>query len=208
MIKSYYVVDFFGSRDGSTHNWARSLGLVETELSKADIVIFPGSASDTDPTLYGEVKEEGTWCTPASAEWDRKAIEIIRQCIARPRPPVLFGICRGLQILHVAFGGKLIQHVDGHGGNHTVELTNVDGSTWVGNFAAYHHQQIDKDTMTKAGGAVIGWDGAHPEAAVYPLAKAFATQFHPEWCGNAKLDAWIMEYASHLQKHDPLKEAV
>lgn len=212
MIKTYFVVDFKHGRCGSTHAWARDeMGWTETEFSKADIVIFPGSASDTDPALYGEERDPRSFVTPASQEWDRYAIGLIRESIKNPKRQVLFGICRGLQIIHVAMGGKLTQHVNGHGGGHDVLLSNLDGSSWNANFAATHHQQVPYDNLEAAKGTMIGsaYDGKRVwevEAVMYPYANAFAVQFHPEWCNNAQLNNWIKEYAEYLQKLDMLKE--
>ncbi|MDR1688589.1 MAG: gamma-glutamyl-gamma-aminobutyrate hydrolase family protein [Clostridiales bacterium] len=45
-------------------------------------------------------------------ERDKFEIKLCRFCIAHRIP--LFCICRGLQVLNVALGGDIIQHIDGH----------------------------------------------------------------------------------------------
>lgn len=63
---------------------------------------------DVDPSLYGdETKHEETYgVIPARDEMELK---LIPQFIDAGKPIV--GICRGLQILAVFFGGRLYQHV-------------------------------------------------------------------------------------------------
>lgn len=65
---------------------------------------------DVDPALYGESAD------PRTEHVDRKRddleIALIEEAYARDLP--VLGICRGLQILNVALGGSLRQHVEGH----------------------------------------------------------------------------------------------
>ncbi len=64
--------------------------------------------SDVNPTLYGEVRKSDT----ESSDDARDALELalIRKAVERDLP--LLAICRGLQILNVAHGGSLIQHLN------------------------------------------------------------------------------------------------
>jgi putative glutamine amidotransferase len=63
--------------------------------------------NDVAPESYGE--------TPLHADWhgdrvrDRYEIELIRAFVAAGKP--VFGICRGLQLLNVSFGGTLLQDI-------------------------------------------------------------------------------------------------
>ena len=63
--------------------------------------------NDVAPESYGEL--------PLDAEWhgdrvrDRYEIELVRAFVAAGKP--VFGICRGLQLLNVAYGGTLLQDI-------------------------------------------------------------------------------------------------
>ncbi|MBU6261052.1 MAG: gamma-glutamyl-gamma-aminobutyrate hydrolase family protein [Burkholderiales bacterium] len=63
--------------------------------------------NDVAPETYGE--------TPGHADWqgdrtrDRYEIDLLRAFVAAGKP--VFGICRGLQLLNVAWGGTLLQDI-------------------------------------------------------------------------------------------------
>ena len=69
----------------------------------------------------------------------------------------MLGICRGQQVINVAMGGSLIQHLDGHevrayGRSHLAHAIEVDPGSELGRAAgedeirvnSLHHQAIDK----------------------------------------------------------------
>lgn len=62
---------------------------------------------DVDPALYGATRHSRT--DEASPIRDSVEIELGRQFVLDRRP--IFGVCRGAQVLNVAFGGTLHQHV-------------------------------------------------------------------------------------------------
>lgn len=63
--------------------------------------------SDIDPALYGAIKHERTVIGPP--ERDRVEKELVCAFVERALP--IFGVCRGAQMLNVALGGTLIQHL-------------------------------------------------------------------------------------------------
>jgi putative glutamine amidotransferase len=67
----------------------------------------PGGAFDLDPQLYGATSRHVT----VSTKDRRTAFElaVTRAALERDRP--LLGICGGQQLLNVALGGDLIQHI-------------------------------------------------------------------------------------------------
>lgn len=73
-------------------------------MSRLDGLLVPGGA-DIDPACYGSTRiEEVSYTDPA-----RDTLEL--ECIstARRRELPVFGVCRGLQMINVAFGGTLYQ---------------------------------------------------------------------------------------------------
>jgi putative glutamine amidotransferase len=80
---------------------------IEQILSIVDGVQLSGGA-DVDPVHYGEDRHDLT--RPIAAEQDAFEIELARRCLERGVP--LLGICRGIQVLAVADGGKLTQDLE------------------------------------------------------------------------------------------------
>jgi putative glutamine amidotransferase len=78
----------------------------EDLISDLDALVLQGG-SDVAPESYGD--------SPVRPEWagdrvrDRYETELVRAAIALDRP--VLGICRGLQMLNVIFGGSLIQDI-------------------------------------------------------------------------------------------------
>ena len=76
-------------------------------LDLLDALILTGGAGDVDPSLYGEEAHPETG--PIQAARDAYELALVRSAIEK-RMPVL-GICRGMQILNVAYGGEIEQHI-------------------------------------------------------------------------------------------------
>jgi putative glutamine amidotransferase len=74
----------------------------------ADAVVIVGG-EDIDPRFYGgRSGYEGE--TTHFADADEGQIALVRRAAERGTP--LLGICRGLQIINVALGGDIVQHID------------------------------------------------------------------------------------------------
>ncbi|MFZ1995245.1 MAG: gamma-glutamyl-gamma-aminobutyrate hydrolase family protein [Solirubrobacteraceae bacterium] len=75
-------------------------------LHRVDGLIVSGGV-DVDPASYGAQRHPETkGCTP---ERDAFEIALVRRASELDMP--VLGICRGMQVLNVAFGGTLIQHL-------------------------------------------------------------------------------------------------
>jgi putative glutamine amidotransferase len=82
---------------------------VETQIEKVDGMLFPGGW-DVDPPNYGEPRDEET--PDVDPALDSTEIALVRAAVDAGKP--VFGICRGQQLINVALGGSLRQHIDGH----------------------------------------------------------------------------------------------
>lgn len=80
-------------------------------MSYLDGVILSGGA-DIDPALYGAAADKNLG--PVERERDEWELALIRAACERNVP--VLAICRGLQLVNVAFGGTLRQHVDANEG--------------------------------------------------------------------------------------------
>ena len=144
-------------------------------LDLLDGLILAGGA-DIDPGAYGEQAHAETRGTVP--ERDDFEIALTRRALERDLP--LLGICRGMQLMNVAAGGTLLQHLPeshGHhehrrnpgsfdGADHDVRLS--DGSLAaraagevVHGTKSHHHQAVDR---VGEGFEVTGWS-SHRRAA-------------------------------------------
>ena len=76
-------------------------------LARLDALIVSGGAADVDPAQYGEARHPRT--VPMSGGRDRFELALVRAALEAGLP--VLGICRGMQVLNVACGGTLEQHL-------------------------------------------------------------------------------------------------
>jgi putative glutamine amidotransferase len=76
-------------------------------LGLLDALVVTGGAGDLDPTLYGDERHPETG--PVQQERDVYELALVRGALERGMP--ILGICRGMQILNVAYGGTIEQHL-------------------------------------------------------------------------------------------------
>ena len=88
---------------------------IDETLDVLDAVVFSGG-SDLDPELYGQDPHPET--NGVVPERDRAELALLQAALARDMP--VLAICRGSQVLNVAAGGDLVQHLPddvGHDGH-------------------------------------------------------------------------------------------
>jgi putative glutamine amidotransferase len=163
-------------------------------LDLIDGLLVAGGA-DIDPAAYGQdVHSETVGTVP---ERDACEIALVRAAIEREMP--VLGICRGMQLINVARGGTLLQHLPerlGHeehrrvpgsfdGADHDVELSQGTLAMRVVGESrhatkSHHHQGIDRlgDGLQVSGTSAL--DGL-PEAIELPGRPfVLGVQWHPE----------------------------
>jgi putative glutamine amidotransferase len=157
---------------------------------------------DTDAVLVlggGDVDSEAYGVAgPAPHEYgvdlaaDDFSLDAIRAAVDADIP--LLGICRGSQLLNVAFGGTLVPHLEGdgvhhgpHGGDLFVdEPVTVDPGTRLHEILGRtsivvrngHHQAV-ADVAPALRRAAVAQDGV-VEAVEHPARWAVGVQWHPE----------------------------
>ncbi len=164
-------------------------------LRRADGLILVGGG-DVDPAQYGQSPHDSVYDVEPTSD----ALEMSLALAAIELRVPMFAICRGMQVLNVALGGTLHQHitrapgVGPHGDPregaavHSVDVT-VDSrlSACIGGAASidgcwsYHHQAID----CLADGLVVSArssDGTIEAAELADPSSAWtlAVQWHPE----------------------------
>lgn len=141
--------------------------------------------NDIEPVRYGETPQGAEEPDP---DRDKLEIALVREALARDLP--VLGICRGLQLLNVALGGTLVQHIEDHKrpkqrevhhitiapGSRLAAILGVDD--YVVN--SRHHQAVDK--VAEGAAVVATAPGDHVIEALELPEKRFvlAVQWHPE----------------------------
>jgi len=113
-------------------------------VSRVDGLLFTGG-SDINPARWNEKRHpQARLLHP---EKEKSDFLLARAALAADRP--ILGICLGMQLLNVAFGGSLHQHVVGHGEGrrHEVDVCNGRTRETVGRrpeVNSYHHQAVNR----------------------------------------------------------------
>jgi putative glutamine amidotransferase len=112
-------------------------------LPDLDGLLLPGGW-DVDPSFYGEKADEKVG--PVDRELDETELNLFRQ--AREKQLPVLGICRGQQVINVALGGSLVQHLDDHdarkhGRRHLAHTIEVDPFSELGRAAGEHKIRVN-----------------------------------------------------------------
>lgn len=166
--------------------------LADETLDGFDGLLLSGGA-DVDPARFGQPPHPGL----GEVDADRDAFELAAYRVARERGLPVLGICRGIQVVAVAEGGSLHQHLPAVSGLHQHEQRARDGGAVhrvriaegsalraaVGTDAmavnSYHHQGVDRvpDALRVTARAD---DGMVEALEASDGAFLLAVQWHPE----------------------------
>jgi len=177
---------------------AHDAGLADDYLDHIDSLVVTGGAFDVDPSLYGVANRHASVVLKESRT--EAELSLVRGALARGMP--VLGICGGEQLLAVALGGTLIQHIPAelpgalaheqpnprHEAGHAVAL--VPGTALAGIVGSRqmmvnsaHHQGV-----AQTGTAIVNAraeDGVI-EGIELPGAKfCIGVQWHPEFLIDA-----------------------
>ena len=164
-------------------------------LDLVDALILAGG-NDIDPAEYGATPHPTV--TETVPERDASELALVRRAWERDMP--VLAICRGMQLLNVARGGTLLQHLPDEVGHaeHRINPGSFDGADHdvrldpdslaaraageeVHVTKSHHHQGVDVvgDGLVVTGHSALG-DGL-PEAVEAPDRRfVLGVQWHPE----------------------------
>ena len=177
-----------------------------------DGLVLQGGA-DVSPLTYGEEPLAGEWAGDRLR--DVYEIELVHEFIDAGKP--VLGICRGLQIINVAFGGTLYQdittqlggplkHVTDDYERHAHEISIVPASGLARLYPglerarvnSIHHQSVNVLGRGLAVEARSEPDGVVEAIRHTEKRYVFATQWHPEF--HATRDASLLPSAPILDE--------
>ncbi len=174
---------------------------VRDYVAALDGLVLQGGA-DVSPEMYGQAPQSADW--HGDAVRDRYEIELLWEFVFQGKP--ILGICRGAQLINVAFGGSLFQDIPSQvrgAGRHfdadaydelsheiLIEPDSMLAHLYPGsprpNVISIHHQAIDKlgnglvvEARSVPDGIVevIRWTGSSYVVGV---------QWHPEFHKNTR----------------------
>jgi len=183
---------------------------VEETLDALDGLLLSGGA-DLDPESYGaEAHPETTGVRP---DRDRSELALLEGALARDMP--VLAVCRGLQVLNVARGGDLVQHlpeVVGHEEHRAVpgvfseHPVRIEGRSRLGGLLgdrapvqSHHHQGLGQ---VGKGLREVAWADDGTVEAVEDPSRRFAVGvlWHPEAGEDARLfEALVAEARAYRE---------
>lgn len=192
MIKKTFLMS---RPDYTVGNLLRKLGYEEVYSGNVpNFIVFCGG-SDVTPSLYS--------AKPEKATYSDKNIDYQDFCTviaAKLQEIPMLGICRGLQLLHVAQGGTLIQHITGHSGNvHGLldeEEKLIEGWEEI-KVNSTHHQCVPYDELDYADEFYLSPD-LTTEVVVAPKKGFLGVQYHPEYATCPKI---AIDFFEELMKN-------
>ena len=182
-------------------------GAVRERIARADGVLLPGGG-DLSARWYGAGEHDRLY--DVDEEQDAFDLALARVCLNDGIP--LLAICRGLQVVTVALGGTLVQHLgdlpDAARADHRhhVHTVDVEADSVLAEvvpnqrieISCYHHQCVD---APGEGMVVIARaeDGI-PEAYALPAASGWflGVQWHPEDTARENPDQAAI-FAAHVR---------
>lgn len=182
------------------------------EIKNGDVVMY-GGGEDISPMLYNEKPSRYSHAINPSYR-DRFESEAFK--IAIKNKAYNFGICRGAQLVCALSGGKLVQHITGHGGDHWIKTNKGE----MYRTSSVHHQMMypwDIDHVMIAISAPPQSDfyilndnnvvkasdmkKDEPEIVWFPETMSLGIQGHPEFM--APHDPFVLYSKRLVKEHFP-----
>jgi putative glutamine amidotransferase len=186
-------------------------------LSSLDALMLAGGR-DLDPLTYGASPDP--YIGETSPERDRFELAMLSAALERDMP--VLGVCRGMEMLNVACGGTLVQHLTGEllerhrhtpgvFSDHSVELTSDSvaaraAGVEVLHVRSHHHQAIDElgEGLVVSGNCPA--DGLVEALELPDKRFALGVLWHPEEDARSGVIGALVRAASSATRPVPLPQ--
>jgi gamma-glutamyl-gamma-aminobutyrate hydrolase PuuD len=165
--------------------YSTDVSLLQTDYKSIALVVFTGG-EDVSPELYGQPENPKSCCN-LERDLQERAVFIRAHSLRLP----IMGICRGSQLICALSGGRLVQHLTGHGGSHKIRTN--DGRLILVNSTHHQNQVPPKDAIPLAWAEPrqsVVYENSGPndlidlneeyDVVYYPKVRAIGIQYHPE----------------------------
>ena len=176
-------------------------------VARLDGLVMTGGA-DPDPALYGQVAHAQLGAVERGRDdWE---LALIRAALDAGLP--MLCVCRGAQLLNIALGGSLIQHLDQHLSHARWDIDRADRCHTVAfvsgsRAASLYGSQRDTNSLHHQAVGTIGSDvvvtgttddGVIEAFEVRDQPQILAVQWHPEMLAEQPDPAfiWLVESAA------------
>lgn len=161
-------------------------GDIEELLERADGILLSGGG-DIEPALTGDIPDDESRGQVSRAR-DEFEFELVRKAVERDMP--VLGICRGMQVIGGAFGGHIIQHMEGHMQtepknvpSHAVTIAENSllfkiTQTRSMKVNSFHHQAVGEGFLGKI--TAVSADGFAEALEIADKSFVLGIQWHPE----------------------------
>lgn len=155
------------------------------DVNLYDGLLLPGG-DDIDPARYGQRQNGCNAITSTTRAADKLEFNALAKFVKAKKP--VLGICKGMQVINVYFGGTLKQNINGHRNGIYHYVKSIKGTPMYTTYSKYngrinvmslHHQCINKlgsglvVTMRAEKDNVI-------EAIQHKTLPIFGVQWHPD----------------------------
>jgi len=174
------------SMSGEYRKWFKDLSIIEHENntpSNLNLLILTGGGADISPERY---REGYNGASGVNLERDEREFNILGEVLHKNPEVRVLGVCRGLQVINVYFGGTLYQDLSSvgssHGMVHNLVYDDRTPFSWLTKVNSLHHQAVRK---LGANGSFYPYVLAKEPITSIPEIVIFGNnllgvQFHPE----------------------------
>jgi putative glutamine amidotransferase len=182
----------------------------ETILRQIELVdgVLLSGGQDVSPHYYSE--EPHPQLGEVNLERDHFELEVIKHAVQLKKP--MLGVCRGCQVLNVAFGGSLHQHLDEHtqtlSREKGTQLVKIERSSLLYGILekeeistnTFHHQAVKKIApgfvvSARASDGTI--EGIESEMHDFVI----GVQWHPEMMSDLEMKKLFKALVDEASKH-------
>jgi putative glutamine amidotransferase len=186
----------------------------QTGVGHLDGILFSGGG-DVNPHIYGEINDE--FALGIDDDRDRLELELLRMAVDNGIP--FLGICRGLQLINVAFGGSLYRDLvrqrksgishDWHPSRkYLAHSVSADPKSLLDQFGfgtnlmvnSLHHQGV-RTIGNGLSPIAYASDGLIEALELTGHPFGLAVQWHPEWLTSQQPTRCLFESFIHACEH-------